>query len=321
MTAPVVLISFNRPEATRRTLEAIREAAPADLLLIADGPRPGRDEDVANCAAVRGELEAIDWPCEVHRRYNEENLGPETTIETGLDWAFDHVGEAIILEDDCLPNADFFRFCSELLERYRDTEDVWQVTGRAPTISPEIFGEASYTFAGLGAVWGWATWDRAWSAYRARSERPAHLPLADDAEIERSRLVTRSGRRYFADVARDRPRANFGWDSHWSLAMVASRGLAVLPAANLIEVIGFGPEATHQTTPIPQRPLEPIDWPLSHPADLAVHPELQRLAERIVSFHHGRVARFVSRSLGRGRVRKVVRAAVGAWRDRQMRVP
>ena len=321
MTAPVVLISFNRPAATRRTLQSIREAAPAELLLIADGPRPSNPDDLAKCEAVRRELEAIDWPCQVHRRYADENLGLVTNIEGGLDWAFDQVPEAIILEDDCLPNADFFRFCTELLAYYRDTENVWQITGRAPTVPGGWFGGADYAFTVLGSIWGWATWHRAWVTHRGRSSADAPVPTVSDSELSNSLLMTRAGRRYFADIARDPGRKEFGWAGHWSLSMVAERGLAVIPKANMIEAIGFGPDATNTTEAIRQRPLEQIDWPLSHPAEVEVHAKLERIGERLAAAWHGRAARFLSRRLGQGRLRRAVRAVASLWRQRQMRVP
>jgi hypothetical protein len=313
-TAPVVLISFNRPDVTRRTLERIRDVAPAELLLIADGPRPGNDADVANCAAVRRELESIDWPCEVKRRYSDVNLGPEANIEGGLDWVFDHVEEAIILEDDCLPNADFFRFCSELLERYRTADDVWMISGRAPPVPAETFGGSSYAFAAVGPIWGWATWRRCWSEHRSGSARGARADLAG------ARLQRRAARRYFEDVARASDEVGFGWDSFWSLSLIRERALAAIPATNLIEVIGFGPDATHTATPIPQRDLESIQWPLSHPPERRVNAEIEDAFERVLTAYNGRLARVVSRALGDGRLRQVVRSAVGVWRDRRARV-
>lgn len=316
-TAPVVLIVFNRPALTRRTLERIRGAAPSRLLIIADGPRPGNDEDVENCAAVRRELESIDWPCEVERRYSDVNLGLEPNIESGLDWAFDQVTDAIVLEDDCLPHADFFRFCSELLERYRTTEEVWMLAGRAPPVPEETFEGASYAFTAAGPIWGWATWSRAWKAHRNGSARAGDDVGATD--LSASRLRTHAGRRYFEDVARDRDGARFSWDSRWSLSQIRERGLAIMPKHNLIEQIGFGANATNSATPIPQLDLEPVQWPLSHPAELEVNAEIEQLAERVLTAHHGRVARFVSRALGDGRLKRVVRSAVGVMRNRQLK--
>jgi hypothetical protein len=314
MRAPVALVSFNRPTATRRTLDRIREAAPPELLLIADGPRPGNEDDPAKCAEVRRELEAIDWPCRVSRRYSDENRGLEPTIESGLDWVFEEVEEAIILEDDCLPTADFFRFCDELLDRYRTTEDVWQIAGRAAPVPVEAFGGASYAFTALGPIWGWATWRRAWTRHRGGSARPGH-------EGAGSKLQTRAARRYFKDVERDVEGASFSWDSRWCLSLTRAGALAVLPAANLIEMIGFGQDATNTTTPVPHRAPEPMEWPLSHPAGVAVDPEIERTLERVLVSYQGRAVRFAARLLGQGGLGQAVQSAVNAWRGRQFGTP
>jgi hypothetical protein len=321
MTAPVVLFSFNRPDATRQTLERIRQAAPAELFLVADGPRAGNAEDAQSCAAVRRELENIDWPCNVHRRYSEANRGVDATIELGLDWVFDQVEEAIVLEDDCIPHPDFFAFCSELLEHYRGEARVWQICGRAPTVPEELFGGASYCFTAVGPIWGWATWRRAWLAHRRRFPRahdggitaPGHA-----VDLEHSLLITGGGRRYFRDVMRDRTGREFLWDSQWCLSVVGGRGLVALPKDNLIENIGFGDLASNTRTSIPQRGLESLSGPIVHPKEPQLSSEIQLLAERIAAAHHGRAARFVARHLRKTPVRKVVRSAVGIWRDRRV---
>jgi hypothetical protein len=321
VTASVVLISFNRPDATRRTLQAIREAAPSELFLIADGPRPGHETDAANCAAVRKELEAVDWQCEVHRRYSDHNLGIDANIELGLDWVFNHGEEAIILEDDCLPHQDFFRFCTELLERYRDTESVWQVASRAPWVAPEVFAGASYVFAACGPIWGWATWRRAWAAHRRRFPRDHAGPAPPiDAQLDGSRLLTPKGRRYFSDIAADPDGRAFRWDSHWALSTVCERGVAILPRANLVENIGFGEQASNTRTAIRQRGLETLEWPLVHPEQIAVNTEVELLIERLAASYQGRLARFVGSRLAEGPVRDLARAAVRAWRKWRMPV-
>jgi hypothetical protein len=247
----------------------------------------------------------------------------DATIELGLDWVFRHVGEAIVLEDDCLPHRDFFGFCSELLERYRDTHDVWQICGRAPPVPPELFAGASYCFTAVGPIWGWATWKRAWGAHRARFPRghdgSAPRP-SNDVDLERSLLLTKAARRYFRDVARDPVGNEFLWDSHWCVSVIVGQGLVVVPKANLIENIGFGEHASNTRTSIPQRELEPLERPATHPSRLALNREIELVGERIAVAHHGRAARFVARHLRHTSVRRVVRSAVGAWRNRRVRV-
>ncbi len=91
LPTPVVLIAFNRPDVTRRTLAAIRAARPGRLFLVCDGPRADRPDDAARCAEVRAVFDGVDWPCEVERRFSDVNLGCEGNVELGLDWVFAQV--------------------------------------------------------------------------------------------------------------------------------------------------------------------------------------------------------------------------------------
>lgn len=116
LSTPVAMLVFNRPELTARVFAAIRAARPQQLLIVADGPRNGHPEDVQRCAEIRRIVEQVDWPCRVFRNFSETNLGCKLRVSSGLDWVFSQVEEAIILEDDCLPDYSFFRFCQEMLE-------------------------------------------------------------------------------------------------------------------------------------------------------------------------------------------------------------
>ena len=124
----IAYIVFNRPRHTRETFEAIRAQRPAKLFIIADGPRPNHPTDAERCQAVRDIVKHVDWPCEVYRNYADQNMGLKRRISSGLTWVFDSVETAVILEDDCLPHPDFFAFCQNLIERYKDDELVWVIT-------------------------------------------------------------------------------------------------------------------------------------------------------------------------------------------------
>lgn len=98
---PVAFIIFKRPDTTRRVFEAIRQARPTKLFVIADdGARTGRPDEAKKCAATRAIVEQVDWDCEVLKNYSEVNLGCGLRPATGITWVFEQVEEAIILEDD-----------------------------------------------------------------------------------------------------------------------------------------------------------------------------------------------------------------------------
>ncbi len=264
----VVLIVFNRPETTARVFEQIAAQRPETLFVIQDAPRSSHPEDVVGCAAVRELFVSLDWPCELHTLYGKENLGPKLCISQGLDWVFSQVEEAIILEHDCLPDPTFFRFCEELLERYRQDEGVMMVCGTNFQFGRNITLH-SYYFSLYPQIWGWATWRRAWQL--------------NDVEMRRWPDVREDG--LLADLFQEKKAIRYWtrrfdatysgkldtWDYPWTLSCWLNGGSAIVPAVNLVSNIGFGSKALNTTgsrSPYSAMPILPIAFPLIHPTEL-----------------------------------------------------
>ena len=157
---------FNRPEITRRNLERILDAKPAKLYLVSDGPRSGRQEDLANVERVRAILDRVPQEFEVIRIYSDSNLGLKARFESALDLIFATESHAIILEDDCLVEPGFFLFAAEALKKFRDCPQIGAVSAHRP-ISRLVSGKIH--FDEYLRVWGWATWSHQWRNYRANS--------------------------------------------------------------------------------------------------------------------------------------------------------
>ncbi len=268
MSAAVVFLIFNRPAETARTFAAIRAARPATLLVVADGPRPGRAGEAALCASTRAVTDAVDWPCEVHREYAEANMGCGVRVASGLDWAFSKVEAAIILEDDCLPDPSFFPFCTELLERYRADPRVMMISGDNFQ-NGAVRTADSYYFSRLPHCWGWATWRRAWRhfdfAMPGWRERRSSGWLG---ERFGDKALARHWQRCFDLVWRGRPDI---WGYRWAYCMFVRDGLSAVPSVNLVSNLGFGATATH-TAAIDSRyrvPSGAVGFPLRHPAVVA----------------------------------------------------
>ena len=99
METPVAFIIFNRPDTTAKVFEAIRQAKPSKLLVVADGARQGKVGEAEKCAVTRAIIDGVDWECEVLTNYSDVNLGCKRRVSSGIDWVFEQVEEAIILED------------------------------------------------------------------------------------------------------------------------------------------------------------------------------------------------------------------------------
>ncbi len=261
---PLLMIAFNRPEKTRRVFDAVRAAAPKRLYVAADGPRVDVPSDVDRCDRTRHVLEDVTWPCEVQRLYQTENLGCKRGVGAAIDWFLTHEESGVILEDDCMPTLDFFPFCAELLERYRDDPEVMMIGGHNP-LGMWDSTEGSYAFSRTAPIWGWATWRRAWSRYD---------PALTRWTEPKARALVRS-RMPFTEYHITRQRFNSvhegrvdTWDFGWAFAILINRGVSVVPGANLVANIGFDQDATHTRRPSRGEsavPTHPIDWPLRHP--------------------------------------------------------
>jgi hypothetical protein len=242
LTTPVALLVFNRPETTARVFSAIREARPAQLLVVADGPRSNRPDDLIKCAEVSRIVDQVDWPCTVLKNYADVNLGCRMRVSSGLDWVFSQVEEAIILEDDCLPHPFFFEFCERLLVYYKTDTRIMHIGG-SNYQSGKKRGEGSYYFSRLNHIWGWATWRRAWKFYDVgMGTFPSFLSTNQIANVFTELEVQAYWINSFLSIYRNKLDT---WDYQWTYAMWCQDGLAILPNVNMIANIGFHSEATH----------------------------------------------------------------------------
>ena len=260
----VVLIIFNRPEQTRRVAEAIARAKPDRLLVVSDGPRANRPDDRAKIIEARAVIESIVWPCEILRDYSEVNLGCRKRVTSGLDWAFSLVEEAIILEDDLLPDPSFFPYCVELLDRYREESRVAYIGGYQ--FSPDLSCVPdSYYFSIYGGIWGWATWRRAWKLHE---DAMADWPAMKKANWP-IRIFPKSHVASFFQKTWDSMYAGHNsWGYRWYFTIRKHDMYCVMPRVNLVENIGFGRDATHTTEEQPDflsRKAGSMSFPMHHP--------------------------------------------------------
>lgn len=236
------------------------------MLVIADGPRAGRDGEAARCEQVRRIATAVDWPCDVLTNFSDVNLGCDRRVVSGLNWAFGLVEEAIIFEDDCLPEPSFFRFCEEMLDRYRLDRRIGMICGSSLDSFGPPRNDDSYFYSRMVLIWGWATWRDRWQG--AFDSTMNKWPKARDEgwllDLLGDRDEARFWTRHFNAVASGKIT---NWDAQWVFANWQQSWLSIMPAVNLISNIGFGPAATHttETSKFASAPTRPLAFPLTHP--------------------------------------------------------
>jgi len=270
LKTPVLLIIFNRPDTTQRVFDAIRQAQPKQLFVAADGPREGKEGEAEECKCAREIVKQVDWDCEVKTLFQENNLGIHLALPTAINWFFENVEEGIILEHDCVPHSTFFRFCEELLAKYRYDQRIMMISGM------NLFGKwksetQSFHFSYIPAIWGWASWRRAWDYY------DIDVKLWGEPEVKNAIKHTLCDmeqfnfwRKIFDQIYNDKN--HILWDSAWVFSRLLYSGLSVVPSVNLISYIGFVEGAAWNLDPehpwvklVSNLPLYSVSFPLQYP--------------------------------------------------------
>lgn len=311
-TSPVLLLSFNRPDTTAKVLEALQRAQPRELFVFSDGPREGAEGEATKVQDTRAVIdEMVDWSPTVHYRYNENNQGLFAGVSGALDWFFSHVDEGIILEDDCVPHPDFFGYCDQLLEKYRDDDRVWCISGDNSVDLPISHG-ASYGFIRDPLIWGWATWARAWRHFdHELSGWPAIRASSTERQMYPDRVERRVRRKSFDHYFTSGIDA---WGYKWKFTVQKNGGLVAVPRVNLVSNIGWNrPDATH-TSGDSLRAAKATEaiLPLVHPETVTLDKAADRewvesrgLGVKKYRWSYqlkkllGRVRRFIGRRVGR----------------------
>jgi len=275
LSTPVALFVYRRPEHTRQVLDRIRVAEPPELLVIGDGPAD--DTECEAVAAVRRAVDDADLECAVRTNYAETNLGLKRRFATGLEWVFDNIEEAIVLEDDTLPTPSFFEYCDELLDRFRGDERVWDIAGRNE-LGSYCPGDTSYFYSYYGGIWGWATWRSSYREYDPEMEA-----WSDPVVRDRIRdLITDPAQvRYVEEVFNDTHRGDIEtWDYQWGFAKYRNNAVSVVPETNLVKNIGFGEGGTNttdETHPLGGTPVTGLQFPIEHPNYVGVDRHYDRM--------------------------------------------
>ena len=270
MNTPILFLVFNRPNETKAVFNTLKIMKPKFLYVACDGPRDNVASDTENVAKTKEILDEIDWDCELKTLYREVNLGCKRAVNEGISWFFQNVEEGIILEDDCVPCSTFFDYCSELLEIYRDDRRIMHISGLNFVSGPVELPPSieSYHFSKYAAVWGWATWRRAWDLYDSDilnwpkiKEKGLHFNFCFN-KTEMMLWEAKFDTVYSQEIDT--------WDYQWSYCIFTNNGLCITPNTNLITNIGFNDNATHTLVRDNRSHLAKgsVAFPLIHPLNI-----------------------------------------------------
>jgi hypothetical protein len=158
---PVLLIAYNRPSKFKKLVFELKLTKPKKIYVFVDGPRSKKDQLMID--KTKDVLNKINWKCQIIKKFEDKNHGVGVGPYNAINWFFQNEEMGIILEDDCIPQKNFFYFCKKMLIAHRNNNNIGIICGT--NFVPIKTIKSSYLFSIFPNIWGWATWKRNWKGY------------------------------------------------------------------------------------------------------------------------------------------------------------
>jgi hypothetical protein len=227
-----LLFAYKRVPYLKESIRILIECGVSRIYVAIDGPKDEQDEFE--------QRELLDFltglnpdTCEIILWKRTRNLGIALSIISGLDWFFSHEEAGIIVEDDLKFDCAFVDFIFEGLEKYKQENEVWLISGsnflnsRGPDVQ----------YVNYPMIWGWGTWGSRWS--EIRQFIPELKVSLKDFRFSKVHLFWLIGLLRVRDLSIDT------WDIPIAYLMRRRKRYCVLPPVNLVSNMGFDQFSTH----------------------------------------------------------------------------
>ena len=241
LNIPILLLVFNRIDTTKVVLDRIKDLKPTKLYIGSDAARENNDIEKIKVQELRDYiLNFIDWECEVKTLFQEKNLGCKYAVSGAIKWFFSQEEKGIVIEDDVVPSINFFYFCQEMLEKYKDNLNVGSISGRNDIGMLDNYEEKDYYFINKFICWGWASW--------------SNRVLSNDVEYGNTSTVDKSIYDNISSKENMIVQASIGlikskqvnsWAYPFDLSFRLKNQLCLIPAKNMVRNIGLDVAGAH----------------------------------------------------------------------------
>lgn len=288
---PIVIFLFRRTDTLKRIFERLEYIQPRKVYLLADcGRNEEEKHETDYCREYAESL--VTWDCEIIRNYADHNRGVYRNIGEGARWVFERESEAIFIEDDNLPEVTFFRYCKELLEKYKSEEKILWICGT--NYYKEITSEYSYCFTKHLLPCGWASWSHKFLKYydgelQNLSSLKHRVRFFTDYYPKLLSLVQ------YQSILNEEYRKNrygnfLSWDYQMLWSVRSNDFYGIMPMCNQITNIGVDNYSIHggndksnvMTDRFCEVPSKALKFPLEHPERIELDPKIEKMIGKII---------------------------------------
>lgn len=226
---PILIIGYQRVNSLELILNICLKETTSKIFISMDGPPHSNSGLIDQARMLVADFKSA-YPDRISLKLSSENVGVGVHVISALDWFFSINSFGVVLEDDCVPHKDFFKYSISAIEFIKTQDSVWLFSGYRPQIK-EI-EEIQYGLCSVPLNWGWGTTNKKWTEIRRLITEHKFENLFLSFFLGSSRVYWNIGYR----------RIQKGWVDSWDTAlaflMARKNKLALIPNCNLISNIG-----------------------------------------------------------------------------------
>tara|TARA_A100001015_G_scaffold210585_1_gene235973 strand:+ start:325 stop:1248 length:924 start_codon:yes stop_codon:yes gene_type:complete len=263
---PILIMTYRRYENTKILLSLLKKFRQKNIYIFNDGIKNKfhKEEHKKTRNLIKNYKKKN---VNIKLLLPKKNLTQKRNLPYALDWVFKNNDTAIILEDDCMPSRDFFKFCNVLLKKFSNDQRIAQISG-VNLLNHRGFrrrNNDSYFFSKFTSSWGWATWKNRWSEFYDED-------ILDWPKVKNENWLKdifkndKSFKFWYKYLERRFNLIDDDWDKPWSFINFINNRLSIYPSKNLIKNVGEDKFAIHKN---PKKwnnvNFQKIKFPLKHP--------------------------------------------------------
>lgn len=256
--APIVMISYNRPELVRLTMKNVslaNGAANHEIFMFIDGPRNENDK------SKQDEIHSIVMSYQkklpglaIIRR--DVNYGCRGNIVDAISTTVSKYGKVIVIEDDVLISRTFLEYMDEALAFYEDDKSIWSINAYQ---SPNLRIPRDYPYDvyldPVNMCWGWGTWADRWK--QVDFDMKDWASSRTDPEL--IARLNRAGRQLLRMIELQAAGVLKTWDVQCAYHVAKNGLMSIEPRFQLSKNIGFSARVggEHNSTQMPSIARQP----------------------------------------------------------------
>lgn len=242
----IVVFAYNRANMIERMLRSLmscNEVEKYDIWIFFDAPKDDF-EDLVNTDKVRitaGELLKQGKFKTYRMILREKHLGLAASVISGVTEAFDKYDSVICLEDDLIFSRDYLTYMSAMLDRYKENERIWSISGYSPYLDRLNILDSDLYLSYRASSLGWGMWKDRW------------MTIDWDVTDYSGFRLSISKRNSFSRGGIDMPlmldlQMNGiidSWAIRWCYEQWKQNKMSIFPKETRVEHIGYDGSATH----------------------------------------------------------------------------